>query len=101
MSDNPYPPNWKELAQVIKESAGWRCQKCGRVGLRPGQETPDWTQGQRMAYRLQVHHWNRDPSDNRSDNLACLCSACHLDYHRSGRGNITPGQLSLKLNLPD
>jgi predicted HNH restriction endonuclease len=29
-----------------------------------------------------------------------LCSSCHLAYHCRSRGNISPGQLSLNLNLP-
>jgi hypothetical protein len=92
-----YPKNWSELARAIKESANWRCQKCGRVCLRPGEQTPNWTKSQRKAYTLQVHHWNRDPSDNRIENLAPLCTGCHLSYHRFGQGNISPGQLSLDL----
>ncbi|MEM7592393.1 MAG: HNH endonuclease, partial [Cyanobacteria bacterium P01_A01_bin.83] len=47
------------------------------------------------VYTLQVHHWNRDPRDNRPENLIALCSACHLEYHRGGKSNVSPGQLSL------
>ncbi|MTJ41692.1 HNH endonuclease, partial [Dolichospermum sp. UHCC 0406] len=31
-----YPKYWKQLAKSIKEKSDWRCQKCGRVCLRPG-----------------------------------------------------------------
>jgi hypothetical protein len=65
-----YPKHWKELAKTIKEKSGWCCQKCGRVCLRPG-EKPNTTKPR--AYDLQVHHWNRDPSDNRPENLVALC----------------------------
>jgi hypothetical protein len=54
---------------------------------------------QRQKISLQVHHWNRDPSDNHWTNLGCLCSSCHLIYHQHRRGNITPGQLSLPLKV--
>ena len=87
-----YPKHWKELAKAIKEKANWCCQKCGRVCLRPG-EKPHTTKPR--AYDLQVHHWNRDPSDNRPENLVALCPKCHLSYHRGGKGNISVGQLSL------
>jgi hypothetical protein len=94
-----YPKHWKELAKSIKENSGWRCQKCDsygalryRVCLRPG-EKPNTTKPR--AYDLQVHHWNRDPSDNRPENLVALCPKCHLSYHRGGKGNISLGQLSL------
>ncbi|MEA5578667.1 HNH endonuclease signature motif containing protein [Anabaena sp. UHCC 0451] len=87
-----YPKHWKELAKSIKENSGWRCQKCDRVCLRPG-EKPNTTKPR--AYNLQVHHWNRNPADNRPENLVALCPKCHLSYHRGGKGNISVGQLSL------
>ncbi|MBW4617690.1 MAG: HNH endonuclease [Desmonostoc vinosum HA7617-LM4] len=95
MSQSRYSDNWKQLATAIKAAADWRCSKCGKVCLRPGEKPSNLTYSQRRAYNLQVHHWNRDPSDNRVENLICLCSSCHLDYHRFGRGNVSPGQLSL------
>jgi hypothetical protein len=95
MSQGVYPENWKEIAAAVKLASGWRCYKCGILGLRPGEKPPNLTKSQRRAYTLQVHHWNCDPSDNRLENLVCLCSACHLYCHRFGRGNISPGQLSL------
>jgi hypothetical protein len=88
-----YPQNWEELAHSIKEKANWCCSKCGRVCLRPGEKRNDLSKPR--AYNLQVHHWNRDPSDNRPENLVCLCTGCHLSYHRGGRGNVSQGQLSL------
>jgi 5-methylcytosine-specific restriction endonuclease McrA len=95
MSNSLYPPNWPEIAYHIKQEVNWTCQKCGRVCLQPGQETPNWTLSQRKAYTLQVHHWNRNSRDNRRENLVALCSGCHLDYHRGGLTNIPDGQLSL------
>ena len=99
MSKSRYSENWKELATAMKSAVGWRCQKCNKLCLQPGQEIPDWTKSQRRAYTLQVHHWNRDPSDNRLQNLVCLCSSCHLYYHRFRQSNISPGQLSLELTI--
>jgi len=58
-----YPKDWKKLAKSIKEKANWCCEKCGRVCLRPG-EKPNTTKPR--AYNLQVHHWNRDPSDKQT-----------------------------------
>ncbi|MDF5730875.1 MAG: HNH endonuclease [Rhizonema sp. PD38] len=101
MSKSRYPENWKELATAMKSAVGWRCQKCNRLCLQPGTVAPDWTKSQRRAHTLQVHHWNCDPSDNRWENLVCLCSSCHLNYHQFGRGNISPGQLSLELTIKE
>lgn len=32
--------------------------------------------------RLQVHHVNEDPKDNREENLVLLCTSCHVSFHR-------------------
>ncbi|MBW4689975.1 MAG: HNH endonuclease [Komarekiella atlantica HA4396-MV6] len=98
MSRTRYPKDWKEIATAIKNASNWRCTKCSRICLRPGEKPEGWSKSQRRVYNLQVHHHNFDPSDNRLENLICLCSSCHLDYHRFGRGNVSPGQLSLFLD---
>lgn len=87
-----YPKNWGELTISIKQQSNWTCYKCGRSCLRPGEKSNNIKP---RSYNLQVHHWNRDPSDNRPENLVSLCAPCHLDYHRGGKSNISPGQLSL------
>ncbi len=98
-SSSRYPNNWKELSLSLKNKANWTCQKCGRKCIEPGQKVPsDWTVSKRMAYTLQVHHWDRDPSNSSLDNLICVCTGCHLDLHRGYRGNlsnVSEGQLSL------
>ena len=92
--DNRYPSNWSEISINLKEKAGWKCEKCGRICIRTGEKTPaDWTKSQRHAHKLQVHHRDRDPENNCTSNLAILCSGCHLSYHTRRTGNITPGQL--------
>ena len=90
-----YTQDWNEIAFAIKEKANWRCSKCGMQCIRPGDETAKLTKSERAARTLTVHHWNRDPQDNRVGNLAALCSGCHLSYHYLGQGNVSPGQLSL------
>ena len=66
-----YPKHWKKLAKTIKEKSGWCCQKCGRVCLLKSEKPADNIKPR--AYNLQVHHWNMDTSDNRVENLICLC----------------------------
>jgi hypothetical protein len=46
-----------------------------------------------------VHHIDRQPTNNNVDNLIALCPRCHLDLHRGGHGNITPGQMTLSLGV--
>lgn len=95
---NIYPENWSEIALAVKEAAGWKCSRCGRQCYQRGKFPPGWTKSQRRAYNLQVHHWNRNPADNRPENLAALCSGCHLYYHREGKGSVSPGQLELNFS---
>ena len=57
-----YPKHWKQLAKSIKENSGWRCQKCDRVCLRPGDKPHTTKSG---AYDLQVHHWNHQTIDQK------------------------------------
>ncbi|MFM7880796.1 MAG: HNH endonuclease [Microcystis panniformis] len=44
---------------------------------------------------MAVHHHNRQPEDNRPENLIALCSACHLERHKFRLGSVSIGQLSL------
>ena len=90
-----YPDNWSEIATAVKLEAKWCCQKCGLQCIPPGEKISEITRRERRVYTLQVHHWNRNPTDNRRGNLVALCSACHLYYHRGGKSNVSPGQLSL------
>jgi predicted HNH restriction endonuclease len=94
-----YPSNWKEISDRVKAAANYRCEKCTQYGLPPGKRYVKIERSHRQKISLQVHHWNRDPSDNHWSNLGCLCSSCHLIYHQQGRGNITPGQLALSLKV--
>ena len=95
MSRSRYSKDWKQIATAVKNSSDWRCSRCDRPCLRPGEKPVGLSLSERRVYNLQVHHYNFDPEDNRPENLAPLCSSCHLYYHRFGRGNISPGQLSL------
>jgi hypothetical protein len=98
-TDYSYPENWTEISNQVKAAANYRCERCDRYGLPPGKRYVKIDRSQRQKISLQVHHWNRDPSDNHWTNLGCLCSSCHLIYHQQRRGNITPGQLSLPLKV--
>lgn len=91
-----YPKNWKAIAHQIKEQAGWKCFKCGMQCLKPEDDPSQWSKLERRQKTLQVHHWNRDPSDNHPQNLVALCTSCHLMFHCRGQANITPGQLKLE-----
>ena len=86
---NRYPNNWKAIADQIKAEALGRCQRCGWV-----------CDGSSRDRILQVHHWDRVPENNERSNLVALCPACHLDYHRGEKGNMSEGQLPLLVVEP-
>ena len=90
-----YPDNWSDIALAVKESSGWHCRHCGRQCLRPGEKPDSLTRSEWTAATLCVHHANFTPEDNRPENLIPLCTACHLAVHTRGKGNVSPGQLSL------
>jgi hypothetical protein len=91
-----YPANWKQIAKDVKEAAGWRCQHCGQLCLRPGEKPSSPNRSEWTKAVLSVHHANFTPEDNTKENLLALCSPCHLALHAlAKRKNVSPGQLSL------
>ena len=71
-----YPDNWKEIAAMVKDAAGWHCERCGHPHDVPNH------------YVLTVHHLEMDPANCADWNLAALCQRCHLriqgkvDFHQ-------------------
>lgn len=61
-----YPANWHEIARLVKESAGWRCVRCGHP------------HDVESGYVLTVHHLDMNPSNNAWWNTIALCQRCHL-----------------------
>lgn len=55
---------WRHIRAAIIERDGGACLRCAERD------------------RLQVHHRNRDPRDNRPENLQTLCRYCHIKAHR-------------------
>lgn len=64
-----YPSDWSEVASVIKNQRGWRCELCGYQKLLSG--------------LIQVHHLDGDKLDSHPANLQVLCAKCHADKHRT------------------
>lgn len=65
-STGEYPPDWKEIADAVKEAAGWCCIRCGHPH--------DIAAG----YMLTVHHLDLNKANCAWWNLAALCQKCHL-----------------------
>ena len=60
-----YPDNWEEIARVVKEEAGWRCEVCGAEHGPPPRV-------------LTVDHLDFNPANCARENLMALCQRCHL-----------------------
>ncbi len=92
-----YPEDWDAIALAVKIRAGWQCEKCGKACLAKIDvpKLKEQSRSERMRETLQAHHWDRDPSNNKPENLVAVCTGCHLWLHRGGRSNVSPGQLSL------
>jgi len=63
---NNYPDNWPEIALMIKEKAGWRCERCNHL------------HDPQNGYTLGVAHLDHDKANCAEWNLAALCQRCHL-----------------------
>ena len=72
-----YPENWTEIAIVVKDRAGWKCEHCGA-----GHNAWD-------GYVLTVHHLDGNKANCGDDNLVALCQRCHLHWqHRFKVGQV-------------
>ncbi len=65
-STGEYPADWKEIAQAVKEEAGWCCVRCMHPHDIPA------------GFMLTVHHLDLNKSNCRWWNLVALCQKCHL-----------------------
>ncbi|MBC1224555.1 HNH endonuclease [Nostoc sp. UCD121] len=90
-----YSSNWDIIALEVKSKSDWKCTRCGMQCLRPTDKRDGLNRRERSIKTLVVHHRNYTPEDNRAENLAALCTACHMLFHTRRRGNVSPGQLSL------
>ena len=77
-----YPPNWPNIATIVKEEAGWLCGRCGHP------HSPE------SGHTLTVHHLDMDKANNAWWNLAALCQRCHLHLQATLNINAALYQLS-------
>lgn len=65
-STGQYPPDWPEIAQIVKDVAGWRCVRCNHPHDIPA------------GKMLTVHHFDMNKSNCAWWNLGALSQDCHL-----------------------
>ena len=65
-STGAYPPDWKEIANSVKDLSDWRCVRCDHPHERI------------TGHVLTVHHLDLNPANCRWWNIPALCQKCHL-----------------------
>lgn len=65
-STSEYPDNWEQIADAVKNAAGWCCVRCGHP------------HDPQAGYCLTVHHLDLDPQNCEWWNIPALCQRCHL-----------------------
>ena len=82
--ENQYPLDWVQIAERIKDAAGWCCERC--------QHPHDLE----TAHVLTVHHLDGNKANCAEWNLAALCQRCHLKI----QGRVKMDQLFMPGVLP-
>lgn len=77
MDRTKYPNNWDEIANTVKDQAGWKCEQCGLQCRFPGEQFDTHKR------TLTVAHINHVEMDCRPENLVALCPRCHLAYDQT------------------
>jgi 5-methylcytosine-specific restriction endonuclease McrA len=72
-----YTSDWGSVSNRYKKAQGWRCEHCGVYCGGPGDKP-----------LLHVHHWDRNPRNNRDSNLVALCIQCHSRQPGAGHKRL-------------
>lgn len=73
-----YVENWGEISRKVREDCNGTCAKC------------KLTISNKFDWRfLHVHHINGDKTDNRINNLMCLCIKCHAEMDSNHLSKIS------------
>ncbi len=75
---NGYVKDWNKISEAYRVTKQYKCEKCG-IDL-------DDFQGH---FYCQVHHKNGDKLNNRTNNLICLCVACHSNVDARHKDNFS------------
>jgi len=68
--------NRKNYLKIAKSNFKWKCMICGK------EKTND-------NFDLIVHHIDKNPFNNKIENLMVLCQSCHIKQHKRDMQNRT------------
>lgn len=80
-----YTRDWEEISYNYRKEHDFTCEQCGI----------------QIPFDLQflhTHHKNGRKTDNREENLQCLCIRCHANVDNTHRENFSWGQRKLMLD---
>jgi len=75
---NNYSPNWAKVSKEVRHKRGYQCESCSESFSKEDSRF------------LHVHHRNGLKYDNRNENLAVLCIACHAEQPEHGHLKAHP-----------
>lgn len=80
-----YPPDWPDIAQMVKDKAIWHCEHCGHP------------HDPASGHCLTVHHLDGNKANCSPENLVALCQKCHLHI----QARYVPQQTTLSFYTPN
>lgn len=78
VNSNGYLWNWDEISSAYRATKNYTCEKCG-IKMS---NTNDY-------HFMETHHKNFNKTDNKRNNLECLCVLCHSNVDEWHRRNYT------------
>ena len=92
-----YPKNWKQIADSIRERAGYRCEgspaypDCRVEHMKPHPERGH-------LVRITVAHLDHKPENCDPSNLRAWCERCHFKYDEAHHARNAAATRRARLN---
>ena len=83
-----YTPDFSLISKKIREAKSYQCEKCS-INLSSVMD----------RHFLHVHHLNGRKTDNRPQNLQCLCIRCHASVDERHKGNFATVNRERELDI--
>lgn len=82
-----YTKDWQEISSAFRKKHNYTCEKCG---VQVSTFETEF---------MHVHHKNSKKTDNRENNLQCLCIKCHSEVDDTHKQNFSTNNQKLLIDL--